>query len=305
MKKLDFSGVFVVMLTPFAADGSVNLATARSLVDFYVAKGVDGLFPCGSAGEAVHLPFDERARLAAAVAERSAGRVPVIPGVIASNAKDALKLARAYREAGCDGIVLPPPIYYRFEPAYIEQYYRAVLDEAGLPVVLYNIPAYAQPLDAALLGRLAGHPAVAGVKDSSGSMVDLLHFLDAIGGRGLGMMVGREEMLFACLAAGGSGSMSAINAVVPELMVDIRDAFHAGDHAASSHLQNALIPLVKALYAPQVPLGFRHALAVRGFDMGAPVHPVPESLALETEDALARVEAELAKMLSNKAEASA
>lgn len=298
MKKLDFSGVFSVMLTPFEAPGRVNTAAVRQLVDFYIDKGVDGLFPCGSAGEAVHLSFDERVRLAQTVVAGASGRVPVIPGVIASNVKDALHLAHAYREAGCDGIVLPPPIYYRFEPAYIEQYFQTVLDQAGLPVVLYNIPAYAQPIDAPTLGKLSAHPAAAGVKDSSGSMVDLLHFLDAISGNDVGFMVGREEMLFACLAVGGSGSMSAINAVVPEIMVAIRDLFHAGEFSRSNQLQNALIPLIRALYAPQVPVGFRHGLSLRGFDMGEPAHPVPASRQDHTAPLLATIKTELDKALA-------
>lgn len=278
MVSLDFSGVFVVLLTPFNAEGNVALDVMDSLVDFYVESGVDGIFPCGSAGEAIHLSFDQKAELIRRVAKRAAGRVQVLPGAIASNAHNALALAEVAREAGCNGIIATPPIYYKFEPAYIRQYFQTILDGAGMPVVLYNIPVYAQPLEPKMLGELAHHPNVAGIKDSSGSMVDFLHFIDATRSvePKIGFMSGREEMLFASLAVGGSGSISAINAVVPEVMVRIRDLFRAGDFAGSNALQMSLMDLIRAMYDIQVPIGFRDALTMRGFPMGEAVHAPPE-----------------------------
>lgn len=266
------------MLTPFDGKGNVALDVVDQLVDFYIESGVDGIFPCGSAGEAIHLSFDQKQEFIRRVAMRAAGRVQVLPGAIAANAHDALALAAIAKDVGCNGIVVPPPIYYTFQPAYVRQYFQTILDGAGLPVVLYNIPAYAQPLDPLMLGELAQHANVAGIKDSSGSMVDLLHFMDATRNvaRKIGFMSGREEMLFATLAVGGSGAMSAINAVVPEVMVRIRDLFHAGDLAASNALQMSLMDLIRAMYAIQVPIGFREAIILRGFAMGDAVHAPPE-----------------------------
>ncbi|WP_162742395.1 dihydrodipicolinate synthase family protein [Nitratireductor sp. OM-1] len=290
MKKLDFSGVFVVMLTPFDGGGRVDLDTVDALVDFYCDAGVDGIFPCGSAGEALHLDLSQKEALINRVASRAAGRTQVLPGAIAANSRDALAIARLARDAGCNGIVTPPPIYYRFEPAYLRQYFRDVIEGAGLPIVLYNIPAYAQPLTPELFGELAQYPAVAGLKDSSGSMVDYLHFLDRIRatGRQIGLMTGREELLYASLAVGGSGSMSAINAVVPEVMVRIRDLFRAGKLAEANTLQMSLMELIQALYAVQVPIAFREALAMRGFRMGRAVHDIPASEHAATDAKLAR-----------------
>ena len=278
MPSLSYSGVFVVMLTPVDREGGVALNVVDQLVDFYVRAGVDGIFPCGSAGEAIHLSFDQKAELIRRVAARSAERVQVLPGAIASNAKDSLALAVVAREARCNGIVVPPPIYYKFEPAYIRQYFQTILDGADMPVVLYNIPVYGQPLDPKMLESLAHHPNVAGIKDSSGSMVDFLHFMDATRDvdRKVGFMSGREELLFASLAVGGSGSMSAINAIVPEVMVRIHDLFYDGDLVASNALQMSLMDLIHAMYAIQVPIGFREALTMRGFAMGDAVHAPPK-----------------------------
>ncbi len=304
MKTLDFSGIFVVMLTPFDEDGRVALKTVDRLVDFYCDAGVDGIFPGGSAGEALHLDLDQKAALIHRVAERAAGRVQVVPGAIAANARDALAIAKIAREAGCNGIVAPPPIYYKFEPAYLRQYFRAVIEGAGLPVVLYNIPAYAQPLTPAMFADLASDLAVAGVKDSSGSMVDFLHFLDASRrtGRTLGVMSGREEMLFASLAVGGSGSMSAINAVLPEVMVRIRDLWYAGEVDKANVLQMSLMELIRAFYSIQVPIAFREALTMRGFDMGRPVHDIPASERVSTETALAKVQPLMSAILAGSKE---
>lgn len=307
MKTLDFSGVFVVMLTPFDTAGRVDLDSVDRLVDFYCDAGVDGLFPCGSAGEALHLDLSQKAALITRVAERAAGRVQVAPGAIAANARDALAIAKVAREAGCDGIVAPPPVYYRFEPAYLRQYFQAVIDGADLPVVLYSIPAYAQPLTPAMFFDLAANPSVAGIKDSSGSMVDFLHFIDAATrtGRKIGVMSGREEMLHASLAVGGSGSMSAINAVLPEVMVRIRNLWREGETSRANSLQMSLMDLIRALYTLQVPLAFREALAMRGFSMGRPVHDVPEVLCATTKEGLAEVRMLLTAVLNNHVEGAA
>lgn len=302
MKTLDYKGIYVVLLTPFSAPGIVDIDSVERLVDFYIAAGVDGLFPCGSAGEAVHLDIVQKTRLIECVTNRATGRVSVIPGVIASNTKDALALAKVAREAGCDGIVVTPPIYYTFQPPYIEQYLKNILDHAGLPVVLYNIPVYAQPLSPDLLGKLATHEAVAGIKDSSGSMVDLLHFMDAARpcGRNIGFMSGREEMLFACLAVGGSGGMNALNAIIPEVMVKIYNLFQAGDFTGANVLQMSLLPLIKALYAIQTPIGFRYALAQRGFEMGEAVHPTPPTERERIVDDLIKIERLLDDVIGNQ-----
>lgn len=296
---LDYSGVFVVVLTPFDAMGKVALDVVDQLVDFYVDSGVDGIFPCGSAGEAIHLDFDQKSEFIRRVATRAAGRVQVLPGAIAANTKDALALAKVAKESGCNGVVVPPPIYYTFQPAYVRQYFQTILDGADMPVVLYNIPAYAQPLDPLMLGELAQHPNVAGIKDSSGSMVDFLHFMDSTRNidRKIGFMSGREEMLFAALAVGGSGSMSAINAVVPEVMVRIRDLFRAGDFAGSNALQMSLMDLVRAMYAIQVPIGFRDAITMRGFAMGRAVHAPPEQERALIQPKLEKIQTELDAIL--------
>lgn len=300
MASLDYSGVFVVMLTPFDAQGNVALDVVDQLVEFYVESGVDGIFPCGSAGEAIHLSFEQKSEFIHRVASSAAGRVQVLPGAIASNTKDALALARTAKQAGCNGVVVPPPIYYTFKPAFIRQYFQTILDGAEMPVVLYNIPAYAQPLNPTILGELAQHPNVAGIKDSSGSMVDFLHFMDATRNvdRKIGFMSGREELLFASLAVGGSGSMSAINAVVPEVMVRIRDLFYAGDLASSNALQMSLMDLVRAMYAIQVPIGFRDAVAMRGFAMGKAVHAAPEAEQALIQSKLQKVQEELDAVLA-------
>ncbi len=302
MKSLNFSGVFVVMLTPFDDSGEINLDVVDRLVDFYCDSNVDGIFPCGSAGEAIHLSFAQKEVLIHRVASRTNGRTQVLPGALAANAKDALALAAVAREADCNGIVVPPPFYYSFQAAYIRQYFQTVLDGSCLPVVLYNIPAYAQPLTPEMLGELANHPLVAGIKDSSGSMVDFLHFMDAARrtGKKMSFMSGREEMLFASLAVGGSGSMSAINAVVPEVMVRIRDLFRANKLEASNALQMSLMGLIRTMYSIQVPIGFRDALTMRGFDMGNAVHAPPAEEINKTTLALERIEFHLNKIIKTQ-----
>ncbi len=110
------------------------------------------------------------------------------------------------------------------------------------------------------------------MKDSSGSMVDLLHFMDKIkiAGEELNILIGREEMLYSALNVGAHGTMTGSSGIIPEIMVEIYDSYQSGDHKRSLQIQFLMLNLVRAMFAVPFPLGFKAALGCRGFDFGSP-----------------------------------
>ncbi len=269
-------GVYVAMLTPFGKDGRINENETRRMVDFQIERGVDGLFPVSSVGEAIHMGRSEKVALMEIVYDQADGRVPVTPGVGSSHPDEAVFLAQRAKDIGCEGVVIAPPYFFPLSQEMIEEYYKTILDAVEIPAIIYNIPLFTQPLGYDLVKRLAEHANVVGMKDSSGSMVDLLHFMDTVRPvqEEMAFMTGREEMLLPCLMMGGKGCMTATSGILPEVMVRIHRAFGTGDHETAKREQFSILPAVRSMFALPFPLGFKIGMEMRGIGMGPPKQPL-------------------------------
>lgn len=274
------TGIYAAMLTPFAADGGINDSELRRMTEFMIQKGLHGLFPTSSVGEFVHMAPDQICRCMEIVVDQAAGRVPVTPGVSATCAANAIYLAKYAQALGCPAVVVCPPYYYPISQASLAAHVTAIADAVDIPLILYNIPLFATPFSYELVAQLAKSGRIAAMKDSSGSMVDLMHFMDVA--PDVNFLVGREEMLAAALAVGAKGCMTATSGIVPEVMLGIWHAFHEGDWAKMNRLQKAILPLLRACFAGPFPAGFKKAMAARGFVMG----PLKRPLAAEEEKLL-------------------
>jgi len=296
-------GVYAAMLTPFDDEGRINETELRNLVDWLVEEGINGLFPLGSVGEFIHLSFEEKVRVMEIVVDQAGGRIPVTPGTTASCAKNCIELTKRARDLGCQAVVVAPPYYFPMEQEMIEEHYeqvaRAVPD---FPIILYNIPLFATPLSYDVVKRLSRIDNVVGMKDSSGSMVDLMHFMDKIRviGEELSILTGREEMLFSALAVGARGTMSATVGIVPELMTGIYRAWQDGDIEKARELQFSVLLLIRAMWALPMPLGFKAALEVRGFEMGEPKQPLSDAEQFNYLKVKSRIQKIMKQMLGNK-----
>jgi 4-hydroxy-tetrahydrodipicolinate synthase len=294
-------GVFAVMLTPFTKAGDVSEQELRRLVDFLIGAGVDGLFPLGSAGESVHLSREEKVRAMGIIVDQARGRVPVTPGVGSTHPKESIFLANTAKEMGCAGVVVAPPYYYPLSQEMIEKYYEAIIEAVDLPIILYNIPLFSVPLDYDVVKRLSRRKNVVGMKESSGSMVDLVHFMDKVKqiGEDINFLTGREETLFPCLMMGAKGCMAATACVLPEVMVGIYRAWQKGDYDEARRLQFSIPLLVRAMFALPFPLGFKVALETRGFDMGPPIQPLSDAERFKYRTVKARIEKVIAPLLDS------
>ncbi len=273
-------GVYPAMLTPFNEEGKINEEELRRLIDWLIDEGVSGLFPLGSIGEFIHLNFEEKARIMEIAVEQSNGRVPVVPGTAASCASNCIELTRKARDLGCQAVVIAPPYYFPINQEMIEEHYEQVANALpDFPIILYNIPLFATPLSYDVVKRLSRIKNVVGMKDSSGSMVDMMNFMDKVRliGEDLNILTGREEMLYATLMVGGNGTMSATVGVVPEVMVRIYRAWLEGDIEQARELQFSILLLIRAMWSLPFPLGFKAALEVRGFNMGENKQPLSDA----------------------------
>lgn len=216
-------GVYPALLTPFNDEGKVNEEELKRLVNWLIEEGVHGIFPLGSGGEAIYLSFEERVRVVEVVLEAADSRVPVTPGASDSCAKNTIAFAKKIKELGCAGAVICPPYYLPISQDSLLRHYEEIVKELpDFPVILYNIPAFSTAITYDIVEKLSKYSNVVSMKDSSGSMVDFLHFMDKgkIDGN-IDVMTGREETLFPTLMMGGKGTFPAAVGIVPEIMVGI------------------------------------------------------------------------------------
>lgn len=264
-------GIFPAMLTSFDEDGSINEDVQTDIIDFCIESGCKGIFAVSSAGEFVHMEIDEACKLMDVTKKAAKGRVPVVAGVTASHIEKSIEFAKYARQIGCEGIVCSPPYYYTVTQEVIERHYEMLAEAVpDMSMIIYNIPLFSTPLSYDVVKRVSSIPNVVAMKDSSGSLVDFIHFMDKVrlAGSDINMLSGREEMVFSTTMLGGKGAMVGTATIFPEIIVKIYNSTLAGDYDTARNLQLAICLAIRAMFSIQFPLGFKAAMEVRGFKMG-------------------------------------
>lgn len=269
MKKIE--GIFAAMMTPLNRQGEPELKVLREMTEFMIEGGVTGLFPVSNVGGMIHMSQDEKADVVKTVAEQAHGRVPVYVGANASDTRGAVKLAHCYRDLGADGCVLSAPYYFPYPQTVILQGLQNAVRHIPLPVVLYNIPKYAGEIQLNSLCLLMQESNIVGIKDSSGSIAELLRLLslrDELR-QDFAVFVGWEEMLLSAVELGAQGCMTASSGIFPEIMRAIVEEARAGRLARARRLQRLIAEATEAFGKVFFPLGYQWAMEARGFSMGA------------------------------------
>ncbi len=272
-------GVYAAMLTPFDEKGKVNETVLRKIIDFLIKKGIDGLYPVSSVGEFVHLTHEENMEIMDICVDEAKGRVPVVPGVSASCAEKAVILAKHAEKIGCNGVVACAPYYFTVSQEIVEKHFEIIADSISIPLVLYNIPFAANKITYDVVKRLSRRENVVALKDSSGSMVDIVHFMDKIRiiGEDLTLLLGREDIFFPGLMMGAKGCMVAAGCIVPEILKRLYKCFQEGNYDEARELQFSILILLRAMWSLTMPIGFKAAMEFRGFPMGPFKQPLSDA----------------------------
>jgi 4-hydroxy-tetrahydrodipicolinate synthase len=257
-------GCGTAIVTPFTRDGSVDVEALRKLVGWQIEEGIDFLVPCGSTGEAQTLSVEERVLVVGTVVEAAAGRVPVMAGASHNDTRQAVDEARRMSGLGVTWLLSATPWYNKPTPEGLFRHFSAVADAATVPVCLYNIPGRSgvnmRP-DTVL--RLAAHPNIIGIKESSGDLAQVQHLLL---GRpeGFGVLSGEDWMTLAIIAAGGDGLISVASNEIPRLMARLVDTARRGRLAEAREILYLVLPLLEANFLETNPAPVKAALAAMG-----------------------------------------
>ncbi|MFD5320454.1 4-hydroxy-tetrahydrodipicolinate synthase [Streptomyces sp. NPDC127098] len=243
-----FGRCAAAMITPFSADGGLDLSGAQRLATHLVDRaGCDALVLSGTTGESPTTTDVEKTALVRAVVDAVGDRATVVAGVGTADTRHTVALAEAAEKAGAHGLLVVTPYYSRPTQEAIVTHLRTVADATGLPVMLYDIPVRTgegTALTADSLRRLAEHPRVVAVKECSG---DLLKSGLVMGDTELAYYSGSEELNLPLLALGAVGCVSTVANVAGRQVRGVLDAFAAGDTALAASRHRALLPLVEAM----------------------------------------------------------
>jgi 4-hydroxy-tetrahydrodipicolinate synthase len=270
-------GVLTALATPFAADGSVDEALLRALVDRSIEGGVHGVVACGSTGEFSTLSGDERRLVVETVVDQTAHRVPVIAQTGATSTAEAIRLSRHAQSAGAD-VIMPVAPYY--EPLSVEEtltYLRTVAGSVDIPVMVYNLPvATGVDLDPDTVGALARE--VENIRYIKNTTVDMAQSAELIHNHGdvISTFVGWDSLLLSALAEGAAGVMAGTANVVPSQLVAVYDAVSGGDLEGARRAWAEIYPLIAAIMnEPFIP-AVKAGLAAVGFPVGVPRAPIAD-----------------------------
>jgi len=242
-------GVVPPVCTPFTAGYKVDEKSLRRLVNHLIDGGVHGLFVLGSTSEVAYLTDANRADVIRITMDETAGRVPVVAGVIDMTTLRVNEHVRAAVAAGIDGIVLTAPFYVRTHPAEIENHFRLVKQECpDTPLYAYDIPVAVNgvKLELSSVLKLASEGVIAGLKDSSGNDAGIRAVI--LGAKKLGLkdfkvLTGSELTVDSALISGADGVVPGIGNIDPAGYVRIFDAISSGDFTAAKAEQERLFEM--------------------------------------------------------------
>lgn len=288
-------GVIPPLVTPFRADGDLDLPAFEANVEALSAHELAGFLVLGSNGEAASLDAEEKRALVAAARRRSGSRFLLV-GTGLESTRGTIGLTRAVADLGADAVLVLTPHYYktRMSPEALRRHFEAVADASPVPVYLYSVPAFTGlPWPPGLASTLAAHPRIAGMKESSGD-VGLLSSIVSSVPASFEVACGNAPVFYPALCVGVAGGVLAVANCSPRPAIALWRAFVEGDHPRARRLQEALAPLATAVTATHGVAGLKVAMdmvGLRGGRVRAPLLGVPDSLREELAPLLERAEA--------------
>ena len=261
-KRVIFKGVGTALVTPFSR-GRIDYPTLDRLIERQIDAKIDALVIGGTTGEAATLSDNERYVLYAHAIDRVGGRCAVVLGTGTNDTRVAIKHTRVAKDLSADGALVVTPYYNKGTESGIRQHYEAIADAVDIPLILYNVPSRTGvSIPISTLAGLSERENIVGIKEAADS-ADRLVKISALG-ETLPLYAGNDSQTYTALALGGVGVISVLSNLCPERMKKISDSLASGENEAALSEQQALLPLIDAMFAETNPAPVKYALARLG-----------------------------------------
>ena len=254
------SGSLVAIVTPMKADGALDFPGLKSLIDWHVQEGTDGIVIVGTTGESPTVDVGEHCRIIEAAVEYAGGRVPVIAGTGGNATREAIELTEFAAKAGANYCLSVVPYYNKPTQEGLYRHFKAIAESTSLPVILYNVPSrtVADMANDTVL-RLAEVKNIVGIKESTANIERVTELMKRMPKDFL-VFSGDDGSALAYTLLGAHGVISVTANVAPRLMREMIAAARAGKIAEAVAINNRLLPLHKHLFVEANPIPAKWAL---------------------------------------------
>ena len=240
-----YEGIIPAFYACYDKDGKISVEGVRALTEYYIEKGVQGLYVGGSSGECIYQSKEERKLVLEEVMKVAKGKLTIIAHIACNNTADSQELAAHAESLGVDAIASIPPIYFKLPPHAIAKYWNDMSAAApNTDFIIYNIPQLAGvSLSVPLLKEMLKNPKVIGVKNSSMPTQDIQMWRD----EGAIVFNGPDEQLISGLVMGATGGIGGTYGAMPELYVELYRCVKAGELAKALEIQNECCRIIYKL----------------------------------------------------------
>jgi 4-hydroxy-tetrahydrodipicolinate synthase len=267
-----FEGVLPAIITPFKRNPamSLDIPGLEQNIGFLLSCGIHGIVPCGSTGESATLTFEEHEKVIRFTVDKVNGKIPVLAGTGSNNTEEAIRLTKAAKDIGADGVLVISPYYNKPNRSGLVKHYTKLAD-LDIPVVVYNVPGRTgQNLEPDLIAELAQHPNIVGVKEASGNIGQISRIIEETQDEDFIVISGDDNITVPIMALGGAGVISVAANVDPIRMVAMCEAMRKGDYQKALVLHFALSPLFRSMFIDTNPIPVKKAVELIGM-AGGPV----------------------------------
>jgi 4-hydroxy-tetrahydrodipicolinate synthase len=285
-----FEGVLPAIITPFKRNPSMSLDVPglERNIGFLISRGIHGIVPCGSTGESATLTFEEHEKVIEVTVDKINGKIPVLAGTGSNNTAEAVRLTKAAKDIGADGVLVISPYYNKPNRSGLVKHYEKLAD-LDIPVVMYNVPGRTgQNMEPDLIAELAQHPNIVGVKEASGNIGQISRIIEETQDEDFVVISGDDNITLPILALGGSGVISVVANVDPARMVALYEAMKHGDYQKALVLHYAMSPLFRSMFIDTNPIPVKKAVELAGL-AGGPVRLPLDELDAKKTDQLKKI----------------
>ncbi|MFA6468595.1 MAG: 4-hydroxy-tetrahydrodipicolinate synthase [Bacteroidota bacterium] len=259
-----FRGVATALVTPMLPGGEIDFEALKELVEFQIVNGVNGLVPVGTTGESATMTAEEDHRVIDAVMEQANGRVPIIVGAGSNSTREAVAAVAYAKKAGANAVISVGPYYNKPTQQGFFEHYKAITEEVDLPVYIYNVPGRTgSNINAETTLKLAELPGIAGIKEASGNMGQVMEILRHRR-RHFVVLSGDDALTLPMMAAGADGVISVVSNEVPADFTQMVALCLEGDFVKARALHERLFDLMNMNFIESNPIPAKCALSMMG-----------------------------------------
>ena len=256
-----FKGSNVALITPFK-NNALDEEAYIKLIHFHMDNGTSGLVPAGTTGESPTLNHEEHQRVIDLCIKESAGRIPVIAGTGSNSTEEAISLTTHAEKAGANGVLIVTPYYNKPTQEGLYQHYKAINDNCGVPILIYNIPGRSViDMSVDTMARLFELKNIVGVKDATGDLDRVDQQLSKMGKEFI-QLTGNDDNAFEFNKRGGIGTISVTANIAPKLCSDFQKlsiSNNQSDVNEAEKLDKILQPVHSAMFIESNPSPVKYA----------------------------------------------